>query len=124
MNQDKDEIIYYKKSNTIKKVEPYLIAVLTQAKLSRPNNKTLLYGGIYSSTYPVNIKGYAYLIRKKDKKIIKSASCSANSTTSKTLSKSVKIDKGDNKYYCRAVGVYTTKSMGTKQTSQSTTSIY
>lgn len=119
-----DEIVYDTSKANPKSREANLILVLTQAKLSRKNNKTLTYGGIYSSTYPVKLKGYAYLIRKRDGRIMKSASCSADSTISKTLTKDADITKGDDKYYCKATGIYTTKTMGSKTTSQSTISYY
>lgn len=120
--ESKDEIIYDNSHKNTNSREASLIVVLTQAKLSRKNNKTLTYGGVYSSTYPIKIKGYAYLIRKRDGHIMKSASCSADSSVSKTLTKDASITKGDDKYYCRATGIYTSKTMGSKTTSQSTIS--
>lgn len=70
------------------------------------------------------MKGYAYLIRKSDGRIMKSASCSSNSTISKTISKDASISESDEKYYCRATGIYTTATMGSKTTSQSTLSYH
>lgn len=118
--ETKDELIYDNTGHDPNSREASLIIGLTQAKLARKNNNTLTYGGIYSSTYPIQIKGYAYLIRNKDGRIMKSATCSADSSVSKTLTKDAKITKGNNKYYCRAVGIYTSKTLGSKTTSQST----
>lgn len=119
-----DEVIYDTIQTNSYTRESNLILVYTQAKLSRKNSKTLTYGGIYTSTYPIKLKGYAYLIRKSDGRIMKSASCSADATVGKTLSKDASITEGDEKYYCRAVGIFTTKTMGSKTTSQSTISYH
>lgn len=121
---DSDEVIYDTLQTNSQTKEANIILVLTQAKLSRKNSKTLTYGGIYSSTYPVKLKGYAYLIRKSDGRIMKSASCSADSTIGKTISKDASISESDVKYYCRATGIYTTATMGSKTTSQSTLSYH
>lgn len=110
--------------NTMKKNsvarEPNVIAVLTQAFLVRKDSKTLTFGGTYSATYPIGINEYAYLIRKSDGRLMKTTTCKSKSSTGETKKTNASINKTNESYYCRATGIYVTKTMGTKSTSQCT----
>ena len=51
---------------------------------------------------------------------MKTTTCKSKSSTGETKKTNASINKTNESYYCRATGIYVTKTMGTKSTSQCT----
>lgn len=107
---DEVKITYSPKTRTI--VWAPSAIVLTQARYNRLDSKQVTFGGVFSCTKGVKIKGITYLVRTRDDYPVDHISKEKAQTTGFTTNKTVDLRQSSERYSAESIGFYTDNTTG------------